>query len=74
MFVLYLVVLRYWRASRAAYTFVVIPIVTLVLSAWLDDEPIGLELVLGGALVLLGVYFGALRTTERVRAIPESPR
>jgi drug/metabolite transporter (DMT)-like permease len=74
VFVLYLVVLRYWRASRAAYTFVVIPIVTLVLSAWLDDEPIGLELVLGGALVLLGVYFGALRTTEHVRAIPESPR
>ena len=27
----------------------------------LDDEPIGVELVLGGALVLAGVYVGALR-------------
>jgi drug/metabolite transporter (DMT)-like permease len=61
VFVLYLVVLRYWSASRAAYTFVVIPVVTLVLSAWLDDEPLGLELLLGGAFVLAGVYVGALR-------------
>jgi drug/metabolite transporter (DMT)-like permease len=61
VFVLYLVVLRYWEASRAAYTFVVIPVVTLVLSAWLDDEPIGVGLLLGGSLVLAGVYVGALR-------------
>lgn len=61
VFVLYLVVLRYWAASRAAYTFVLIPVVTLALSARLDDEPIGLELLVGGALVLAGVYVGALR-------------
>ena len=61
VFVLYLVVLRYWEASRAAYTFVVIPVVTLILSAWLDDEPIGVGLLLGGSLVLTGVYVGALR-------------
>ena len=39
VFLLYLVVLRYWTASRASYGFVLIPIVTLVLSAWLDNEP-----------------------------------
>jgi drug/metabolite transporter (DMT)-like permease len=61
VFILYLVVLRYWAASRAAYTFVVIPLVTLALSAWLDDEPIGQSLILGGTLVLGGVYLGALR-------------
>ena len=66
VFVLYLVVLRYWTASRAAYTFVVIPVVTLMLSAWLDDEPVGLELLLGGTLVVTGVYFGALREAEDV--------
>jgi drug/metabolite transporter (DMT)-like permease len=58
------VVLRYWAASRAAYEFVLIPVVTLALSAWLDDEPVGLGLVLGGLLVLAGVYVGALRTAE----------
>jgi drug/metabolite transporter (DMT)-like permease len=61
VFVLYLVVLRYWPASRAAYTFVLVPVVTVALSAWLDDEPISSGLVLGGLLVLAGVYVGALR-------------
>lgn len=61
VFVLYLVVLRYWEASRAAYEFVLIPVFTLALSIWLDDEPLTLGLLLGGPLVLLGVYVGALR-------------
>jgi drug/metabolite transporter (DMT)-like permease len=64
VFVLYLVVLRQWTASRAAYTFVLIPIVTVMLSAWLDEEPIGAGLVVGGLLVLVGVYVGALRPVE----------
>jgi drug/metabolite transporter (DMT)-like permease len=61
VFVLYLVVNRLWSASRAAYTFVLIPVVTVLLSAWIDDEPVGAGLVLGGLLVLTGVYVGALR-------------
>ena len=61
VFVLYVVVVRLWGASRAAYSFVVIPLVTVLLSAWIDDEPIGAALLLGGPLVLVGVYIGALR-------------
>jgi drug/metabolite transporter (DMT)-like permease len=61
VFLLYLVVLRYWAASRASYGFVIIPFVTLLLSAWLNNEPIGVGLLLGGLLVLAGVYVGALR-------------
>jgi drug/metabolite transporter (DMT)-like permease len=61
VFLLYLVVLRYWAASRASYGFVIIPFVTLLLSVWLDNEPVGLGLVAGGLLVLAGVYVGALR-------------
>lgn len=61
VFLLYITVIRRWGASRAAYSFVLIPVVTVVLSAWLDDEPIGWSLVLGGLLVLVGVYVGALR-------------
>jgi drug/metabolite transporter (DMT)-like permease len=63
VFVLYLVVLRYWAASRAAYGFVLIPFVTVVLSAWLDNESLGVGLLVGGLLVLAGVYVGALRPT-----------
>jgi drug/metabolite transporter (DMT)-like permease len=62
VFVLYVVVLRYWEASRAAYEFVLIPIFTVALSTWLDDEPVGGALLLGGPLVLAGVYVGALRS------------
>jgi drug/metabolite transporter (DMT)-like permease len=61
VFVLYVVVVRLWGASRAAYAFVLIPLVTVLLSAWIDNEPIGAGLVLGGLLVLAGVYVGALR-------------
>ena len=65
VFVLYLVVVRLWSASRAAYTFVLIPPVTLLFSTWIDDEPIGTGLVLGGSLVLAGVYLGAIRPAAR---------
>jgi drug/metabolite transporter (DMT)-like permease len=68
VFLLYLYVLHRWVASRAAYSFVVIPIVTVVLSAWLDDEPVGIGLVLGGALVLAGIHVGALRRQEGAQA------
>jgi drug/metabolite transporter (DMT)-like permease len=62
VFVLYVVVLRHWAASRVAYGFVIVPFVTVVLSAWLDDERITAGLALGGLLVLAGVYVGALRS------------
>ena len=39
----------------------IIPFVTAVLLAWLDNEPVGVALALGGLLVLAGVYVGALR-------------
>ena len=68
VFLLYVFVLRRWAASRAAYSFVLIPIVTVALSAWLDDEPVGTELALGGVLVLGGVYVGALRPSSEQRS------
>jgi drug/metabolite transporter (DMT)-like permease len=73
VFVLYVVVVRLWSASRAAYSFVLIPLVTVLLSAWIDDEPIGAGLVFGGLLVLVGVYVGALRPAAgRARRTPRS--
>jgi drug/metabolite transporter (DMT)-like permease len=70
VFVLYVVVIRLWSASRAAYGFVVTPVVTVVLSAWLDDEPITAGLVFGGVLVLAGVYIGALRPASDSESAP----
>jgi drug/metabolite transporter (DMT)-like permease len=64
VFSLYVLVLRYWSASRVSYTFVLVPVVTVALSAWLDDEPVHAGLIAGGSLVLAGVYVGALRLSE----------
>ncbi|MFG3343162.1 DMT family transporter [Glycomyces sp. NPDC048151] len=60
-FVLYLTVIQRWGASRAAYVFVVIPLVAICVSAWLDDEPLTVSLLVGAPLILAGVYVGALR-------------
>jgi len=61
VFSLFVALLERWEVTRANYGFVVIPIVTVWVSAWLLNEPITIGLVLGGALVLTGVYLGALR-------------
>ena len=46
---------------QTAYQFAVIPVVTVALSAWLDTEPVTSGVVVGGLLVLGGVYLGAFR-------------
>lgn len=61
VFLLHVYIVQHWTASRASYVMVLIPLVTLVLSAWLDQEPITGGLVFGGALVIAGVIVGALR-------------
>jgi drug/metabolite transporter (DMT)-like permease len=61
VFVLFLVVLHIWSASRAAYVLVLVPFSTVLVSVWLDDERVGAGLIVGGLLVLAGVYIGALR-------------
>ncbi|MGH2793662.1 MAG: DMT family transporter [Actinomycetota bacterium] len=61
VFVLYLYVLKSWTASATSYEFVLIPIFGILYSAWLLDEEITVQFVVGSLLILLGVYFGAIR-------------
>ena len=61
VFALYLFVLRRWTATAVSYEGVLIPLVAVVLSAWLQDERITWAFVAGSGLVLMGVYYGALR-------------
>ncbi len=60
VFTLWVAVVERWSATRANYGFVVMPIFTVLASAWILNEPITIGLVFGGVLVLAGVYFGAL--------------
>ena len=61
VFWLYVFVLRGWTASAASYQLVLIPLVTVAVSAWLQDEPVTPAFAVGTFVVLIGVYIGALR-------------
>jgi drug/metabolite transporter (DMT)-like permease len=60
-FLLYLYILGRWTASGASYSYVLTPIVTVVLAALFAGETITPIFLAGGALVLFGVWYGALR-------------
>ena len=62
-FLLFLYVLGRWSASATSYGFVLVPLVTVVLATSLAGERITWLFVLGGLLVLAGVWFGALMPT-----------
>ncbi|MFQ5967214.1 MAG: DMT family transporter [Acidimicrobiia bacterium] len=65
VFGLYVFVLKRWTATGASYEFVLIPVVAILLAVWLLDEPVDATLILGGAVVLAGVYLGALSLPKR---------
>jgi drug/metabolite transporter (DMT)-like permease len=71
LFYVFLFVVRRWTASAASYQFVLFPFVSIAVAAWLLSEAVTLPIVLGGALVLAGVWLGALyqgkRPTEDMR-------
>ncbi|MBI2010109.1 MAG: DMT family transporter [Candidatus Chisholmbacteria bacterium] len=64
LFVSVILVIRRWTASAAAYQLVLAPLVTLVVAAVLRGEEITTISVLGGVIVLLGVYIGALANSR----------
>ena len=65
-FRLYLFVLGRWTASSTSYSFVLIPLVTIMLASWLAKEQITWQFILGGTLVVFGVWVGALLPTKKI--------
>jgi drug/metabolite transporter (DMT)-like permease len=59
MFYLFVYVLSRWTASAASYSILLFPLVATVLAAWLAKETVTLPFILGGAIVLVGVWVGA---------------
>ncbi len=60
VFMLALYVLARWTASATSYAFLQFPLVAIVLGAVLFAEPVQPSFLLGGAVVLMGVYVGAI--------------
>lgn len=70
LFMLVLEVVKRWTASATSYLFVLFPVATLALGALLADERVTLQAVTGAALVMAGVWFGALSPGARRVAAP----
>jgi len=70
LFILTLMVVRRWAASMMSYVFVLFPVVTMLGEAWLLGEPLTARGLIGAAVVMAGVWFGALarRSTGPGRA------
>jgi drug/metabolite transporter (DMT)-like permease len=74
LFAMFLYVLRRWTATATSYLLVLSPLVTVALASVLAGEQITLQLVLGGALVGVGVYVGALSTRSGDPSSALSPK
>jgi drug/metabolite transporter (DMT)-like permease len=59
MFGLYLFGLRRWTASSMSYTTLMLPFVSVTAATLLTGEAFSLAFVLGGLVMLVGVYIGA---------------
>lgn len=59
LFYLYVFVLQRWTASATSYSFLLFPLVTVFVAAWLAGEAISLSLLAGTAIVIVGVWIGA---------------
>ncbi len=58
LFLLVLYVLHRWTASASSFALLLSPVMTVILGAWVLDEPVTPGLLWGGLLVVAGVYVG----------------
>lgn len=66
---LFLYVITRLSASTASYQFLLLPLVTVLVSAVLTGEQISPAFVVGAAIVLAGVYVGIIRSAARTATV-----
>jgi drug/metabolite transporter (DMT)-like permease len=71
-FHLYLLVLTRWTASTTAYSFLLFPVATVIMAAWLAGETITASFVVGGVLGLTGVWLGAISGSPSATTVGSS--
>ncbi|HUG46961.1 MAG TPA: DMT family transporter [Candidatus Limnocylindria bacterium] len=59
LFMLFLFIIERWTASATSYSLLLMPLPAAVGGALLLGEPITIGLIVGGAVIVLGVYLGA---------------
>jgi drug/metabolite transporter (DMT)-like permease len=74
VFWLFVFVIGRWTASAVSFEFLLIPMTTVPFSALLTDEVVTPIMLLGGAVILLGVYLGALAPQASPTPAPAGKR
>jgi drug/metabolite transporter (DMT)-like permease len=70
-FIFYIQVLNKWSASGTSYGFVIIPLITVIVAALLTNEQTSVNFLIGAALVLTGVFVGALLPSKNNAVVVE---
>ena len=70
MFALYVFVVRRWGAGPASYTAPLLPLTAVIAAAPLLGERLSTAGIIGGLVVLAGVYLGALAPSRSVAPPP----
>jgi O-acetylserine/cysteine efflux transporter len=73
MFSLYLFTLKRWTASAVSYATLLFPFVGVTVATLLTGERFTPAFALGGLVVLVGVYVGALRARPHRSSVTSSP-
>jgi drug/metabolite transporter (DMT)-like permease len=60
LFQLWLFVIKRWTASATAYSATGMPVVAAILGIFILGQPITMEVLVGGVLVIVAVYVGAI--------------
>jgi drug/metabolite transporter (DMT)-like permease len=66
LFQLFLYVIRRLTASATVYAVAGMPVVTVALGAIILDQPVTLEVLAGGALMIVAIYVGAISGKKEV--------
>lgn len=74
LFYLYLFVLGRWTASATSYSFLLFPVATVVIAGWLAGEVVTPSFLIGGAVVLAGVWLGAISGPTGAAAPDSAPK
>ena len=72
LFVGFLYVLQRWTASATSYASLLFPVVTVAIGILFAGEAVSLQFLAGAALIVVGVYLGAL-APERARPAVAAP-
>ncbi|MGH2536106.1 MAG: DMT family transporter [Candidatus Promineifilaceae bacterium] len=70
LFYLVLYVLQHWTASATSYIFLLFPVATIVIASWLADEVVTPGFLAGAAIIIFGVWLGAIARPARLKARP----